>query len=254
LSATATPSLAPTPTLPPLPPYLHDVDVTRHDSVRVREYTARETTKVLGDVEVKVGTIRTSLSVGGRLTATRFSSERSLEVAGPVRVGELFRLAGTANLDAGVEAGELQARGSLRIGKDLAVREHFSMVGRLDVGGSVKATTVDFRGRVAIAGGLEARIVDGRIEGPSRIGRIKAETVGIRARNLFGARPTLTVDRIEAATVDLEGTEVEFVRAPTIRLGRHAHVVSFEGNVVHRHTTAHVGPESHSPRPHGLSR
>ncbi|MCI4349994.1 MAG: hypothetical protein L3K15_00535 [Thermoplasmata archaeon] len=245
---------APTPALPPLAPFLHDIVVTRRDSVRAREYTARGAIKILGDVEVEVGTVHDALSVGGRLTATRFSSERLLEVAGPVRVTEKLQLAGVTILEAGVEAGEFQARGAVRIGKDLIVREHLTTSGRLEVGGSVKATTIDFRGRVAIGGALEARIVDGRIVGPSRIGRIKAETVGIRTGKLFGGRPMLVVDRIEAATVDLEATEVEFVRAPTIRLGRDAHVVRFEGNVVHRHTTAHVGPESHSPRPHGLSR
>ncbi|MCI4345061.1 MAG: hypothetical protein L3J87_05505, partial [Thermoplasmata archaeon] len=121
-------------------------------------------------------------------------------------------------------------------------------------GGSVKATTIDSRGRVSIAGSVNARIVDLRLDGLCRIGRIRAETVGIRPRGLLGRGTTVTIDRIEAETVDLEAAEVEFVRAPTIRLGRNAHVVRFEGNVVHRHSTAHVGPESHSPRPHGLAR
>jgi cytoskeletal protein CcmA (bactofilin family) len=203
---------------------------------------------------VEVGAAYDTLAVGGRLTATRFSSAQVLQVAGPVRVQEQLRLAGFAVLEATLEAGELQSQGSLRVAKDVTVRDHLATTGQFEAGGAVKATTIDARGRVTIPGSVTARIVDLRLEGHCRIGRIKAETVGIRPRSLLGRGTTVKIDRIEAETVDLEAAEVEFVRAPTIRLGRNAHLVRYEGNVVHRHSSAHVGPESHSPRPHGLAR
>jgi cytoskeletal protein CcmA (bactofilin family) len=259
-------SAGPPPTPPPVPlsGSLRLSGTSRVPNVRTLDWVARGFTKVVGDVEVGSGNVTGSLAVGGKLTAHELDLSGSVRIDGEVRVTDRLRTRGTFRTGAGVSAKGAWLAGTVEIGGSLAVAETFNWTGSLEVGQDVRGDVVLFQGRCAIKGVLAAQSISGEIESLSSVREIEADWVEIRRRKpllpfpIFLLPPPpwseLQVDRIEAKEVHLSGVRVLRLKADRIFLGPDAHVEYFEGAIVQRHKDAHVGPESESPPPPGLSR
>lgn len=243
---------------------LRDRGAVRRDAVRAASWTTHGLAKVTGDVDVTAGESSGLLSVGGRLAAGRFRATGTLEVGGAVEVAADLSLDGLSRFSNAVHAGDLSSRGTLHADAALRVDRAFLATGAVEAR-SVSAGLFDLTGRAEVPGELGAvAIVRGRFRGDSRIGSIRGKRVELAGpstalvpslwRAVFGGGGSVRVDRIEADRVELSAVDVGFVRAREVVLGPAAHVTELEGTVVRRDRTSRVGPESRSPRPHGLSR
>ncbi|NNN17276.1 MAG: hypothetical protein HKL79_02800, partial [Thermoplasmata archaeon] len=115
-------------------------------------------------------------------------------------------------------------------------------------------------GQFEIRGTLRAPRVQATIRGVSHIGTVEGGdvqfTLPVRLpilRSILESG-TLDIDRIEAETVHIEGVTVQYLRAARIVVGPNCHVVRYDGTIVSCHPSSHLGPESRSPRPAGMSR
>lgn len=240
-----------------------EVGTVRHSSIHAQRYRLAGTGKVVGDVDVEEGRFKGMFSVGGPLTAERIDSDGSLEVLGDILVRERLRSQGTLRAGASLRATTAELRGVVRVAKDVRVDRTLSVRGTFEVGGSVDAGLFTPEGRFVIDGSLSARDITGQFDGDSRVETITAPTIQLRPKafvrlpiDLPPLRPkgSLVVARIEADAVNLEGVTVHYLKAPQIVLGRNCHVTQLEGTVVRRDRSSHVGFESRSPPPPGLSR
>jgi len=260
-AATASPPTPPT-VAPPLSGTLRLIGTSRVPSVRTLDWVARGFTKVAGDVEVGTGNVTGSMAVGGKLVARQLDLSGSHRIDGEVRLSEDLRTRGTFRTGDGVFARSAQLTGTVEIGGTLTVAELLRWNGSLEVGHDVRADTVLFQGRLAIKGTLTAQSISGEVESLSSVDAIEADWVEIRRRKprfaIFLLPPPpwheLEVQRIEAKEVHLAGVRVHRLKADRVFLGPDTHVEYVEGQVVQRHKDAHVGPESESPPPPGLSR
>ncbi|MGC2289302.1 MAG: hypothetical protein WA688_05530 [Thermoplasmata archaeon] len=252
-----------TPPAAPLSGSLRLVGTNRVPSVRTLDWVARGSTKVVGDVEIDAGNVTGSLAVGGKLLARQLDLSGTHRVDGVVRLTEDLRTRGTFRTGAGVSARSAQLTGTVEIGGTLTVAELLRWNGSLEVDHDVRADTVLFQGRLAIKGTLAAQSISGEVDSLSSVGEIEADWIEIRRRkpflpSLFLLPPPswheLEVQRIEATEVHLAGVRVRRLKADRVFLGPHTHVEYVEGAIVQRHKDAHVGPESESPPPPGLSR
>lgn len=213
-------------------------------------------------MEVATGHVMGTLAVGGKLVARQLDLSGTHQIEGNVQVSEDFRTHGTVRTGGNVSARSVQLTGSVEIGGTLTVAEQLRWKGSLEVGHDVRADTVLFQGRLAIQGTLIAQSISGEVETLSSVGEIQADWVEIRQRkprlSIFLLPPPpwheLEVQRIEAKEVHLEGVRARYVKADRIFLGPDAHVEYVEGPILQRHKDAHVGPESESPPPPGMSR
>jgi cytoskeletal protein CcmA (bactofilin family) len=261
---TTPPTSSPTPPVVPLSGSLRSTGTTRVANVRTLEWVARGFTKVVGDVEVGTGNVTGSLTVGGKVISRQLELAGTTLIVGDVRVSDLLRTRGTVRTGAGVSAKGAWFNGAVEIGGSLTVAETLQWTGSLEVGQDVRGDVVLFQGRCAIKGVLAAQSISGEIESLSSVNEIEADWVEIRHRKprlpfaipLFPPPPwnELRVERIEAKEVHLAGVRVLRLKADRIFLGPDAHVEYVEGTIVQRHKDAHVGPESESPPPPGLSR
>jgi cytoskeletal protein CcmA (bactofilin family) len=231
--------------------------------VHAQRYRLHGTGKILAEVDVEEGLFDGLLSIGGNLTADRIRSEGSLEVGGDVTIRDRFLSHGSLRVSGSLVAGSAELRGLSRVAKDVSVDTQLSHHGTLEVGGRLSVALFSPDGRFTIGGGLTAREIIGTFDGESRVGTIEAPRVTLRPKawvrlpiDLPPLRPkgSLVVDRIEADSVNLEGVTVHYLKAPTIVLGRHCHVTQADGQVVRRDRSSHVGFESRSPPPPGMSR
>jgi cytoskeletal protein CcmA (bactofilin family) len=259
----STPPVTPPP-IPPLSGYVRLTGASRVPSVRALEWEARGFTKVLGDVETGTSTVSGSLAVGGRLTAGELDLSGTIRVDGEVQVSGALRARGTFRTGGGLFARNARLNGTTRVAGPLTVGETLQWRGSLEVGQDVRAAAVLFDGRFAIQGTLRARSISGQVETLSTVEAIEADCVEIRRRKpwlpfpIFVLPPPpwheLEVQRIKATEVHLAGVRVRRVKADRVWLGPDTHVEYVEGTIVERHKGAHVGPESESPPPPGLSR
>ncbi len=270
--AAASPSLTSPPSIPGAPAVMapslregafREVGAVRHANVHAQRYRLAGTGKVLGEVDVEEGLFDGVLSIGGNLSADRIQSEGSLEVGGDVTVRGRFLCRGSLRVAGNLVAASTELRGVSRIAKDMSVETQLSYHGTLEVGGRLSVALFSPDGRFTIGGALTAREIIGAFDGASQVETIEAPSVTLRPKawvrlpiDLPPLRPkgSLVVDRIEADSVDLEGVTVHYLKAPTIRLGRNCHVTQAEGRIVHRDRSSHVGFESRSPPPPGMSR
>jgi cytoskeletal protein CcmA (bactofilin family) len=249
---------APTPK-PPRAGQIDDRGVVRRDSIRALRWSSRGRAKVLGEVDVTDAILVGGTSIGGALTADSLRSEGDLELTGTAEVARSFQTSGTLRARATLHCGEGTLRGRAHLDGALRVDRVLTVVGLL-AAPSVQVGGLVLDGVAEIPGAVTADRVQAKFRGPCQIGSLQARTVDLRLRPpnpiemVLGRELAVTITRIEAESVDLEGVDVRFVRARDITLGRHAHVTELEGNIVHRHASARVGPESRSPRPHGLRR
>lgn len=261
-------SRAPTPAAPPGAPSAAPVDrvasvadreIARHDTVRAGRWTVSGTVKVTNDVEVEVADLRGTVSVGGTLRAGRLASRGSLEVERATQVRETVVLRGDARFASTVAATDAEVDGTLRTDGAVTVERTLSGQGTVHAP-SVAVGTLRFEGAVRVPGKVEAKQVDLVLSGDSELGTVFAPEVRIRGKlpnlldKVFFHEQHAHVVRIEAERVELEGVDVDFVRAREIGLGRGCHVREVEGSVVHRHPTSSVGPRSKSVPPYGLRR
>ncbi|MCI4352247.1 MAG: hypothetical protein L3K14_02525 [Thermoplasmata archaeon] len=248
----------------PLSGALHLTGINRLPSVRTLAWTTRGSTKVVGDVEIAMGRLTGSLTVGGKLTAGELELAGTHRIEGEVRVSEELRSRGTLRAGGSVSARRAHLVGTIAVGGALTVAETLEWKGSLEVGQNVDAETVLFDGRLSVKGTLAARSISGEIGSVSSVDEIHADWVEIRHRKsllpfaIFLLPPPpwqeLEVQRIEAAEVHLSGVRVHHLKADRIWLGPHTHVQYVAGTIVERHKDAHVGPESESSPPPGLSR
>jgi cytoskeletal protein CcmA (bactofilin family) len=259
------PATAPTAARPPPPPprprvgELRDGGTVRRDSVDAERWTGRGTIKVTGDVNVGAAALEGLVSISGKLAARSFRCEGTLEVDGPVDVAG--RLDGSGGLRVGgtVHAGEADLRGDLQVAGAVSVDRILSVRGILSTP-SLVAGGFELDGEAQIPGDVVGTAVSARFTHDSALGTVRARTVTLHAKapnlieKVFGRPIAVSVRRVEADTVDLEGVDVQFVRSPQITLGREAHITEYEGTIVRRHRSSRVGFESRSPPPYGLSR
>jgi cytoskeletal protein CcmA (bactofilin family) len=257
----------PVPNPPPVPPAplsgsLKLKGASRVPHVRALHWVARGFTKVVGDVEVSTGNVSGSLAVGGRLVARQLDLNGIVLIENEVRISEDLHATGTLRIAAGLSARVAELNGTVEIGGPVAVAELLRWKGSLEVRSDVRADTVMFQGRLDIQGTLTARSISGEIQRLSSVREIRADWVEIRRRKARIEIPVLpppqwhelAAQRIEAKEVHLSGVRVRYVKADRIFLGPEAHVEYVEGQILQRHKEAHVGPESESPPPPGLSR
>jgi cytoskeletal protein CcmA (bactofilin family) len=262
-SGSAAPA-SPSPAAPPLPltGSLRTTGASRVPGVRALDWVARGVTKVVGDVEIGTGHVTGSLAVGGKVSARQLDLSGSVRVDGEIRLSEDLHARGSFRTGASVRARSVQLSGTVEIGGAVTVEELLRWSGTFDVGQDVQADEILFQGRLTIKGTLTARAISGEVEDLSSVAEIRADWVEIRRRKarftIFLLPPPpwheLEVQRIEAKEVHLAGVRVRYLKADRIFLGPDSHIEYVEGTIIQRHKDAHVGPESESPPPYGLSR
>jgi cytoskeletal protein CcmA (bactofilin family) len=219
---------------------------------------------VLGGVDVVEGRVTGLVSVAGPLVAVSFTAEGTFEVVGAVEVRDTLAIDGTSHFGTAVHAGALTSDGSLRSSADVRVDRTLTVTGLFEtpsahVGALLLSGSAEIPGE--LAGGA---LVRAHFRGNSQIGTVRAPKVVLRGapaglvptliRYVFGGGVAVSVDRIEADTVELSSVDVKSVHAREIVLGPAAHVTTLVGQVVKKHPSARVGYESRTPPPHGLRR
>ncbi len=200
-----------------------------------------------------------TLVVGGALVAGRATVRGTLDVGGPTEIRSSLSVVGRFRAAGSVHAAEADLAGTVKIVGELRIDQSLRVRGSLWAP-ALQAGQVSLRGEVRIPGKVSAHHVSADLEGDSSLGTVEAESVRLEARAtnplaaLLGHRVAVSVERIEAETVELAAVDVRFVRAKRITLGRDSHVGAYEGTVVRAHPSSRVGPESRSPPPPGLSR
>lgn len=263
----AAPSTAPAPTPgPPLPaapgargPPLVDRGTVRHDTVRSTRWVTRGITKVDRDVDVGRADLRGTVTVGGSLGADQLTVDGSLDVHGGLRARARLRTKGSLAVAGPVAAGEAVLIGAIRLRGELSAERAVVARGTLQAP-SLQVGALTFRGAATVPGTIRASTVTAQLVADSSLGQVVAQTVRLRGPApaivvpMLGEPGVVTVDRVEAESVFVEGAHVAFVRAGAVTLGRGAHVTAVEGTVVRAHPTSRLGPESWSRPPAGLSR
>lgn len=245
------PSTAP----PPLVGELRDVGGTRREAIRAQSYTALGAVKCLGDLEAGVVELHGLASIGGRVAAERLRAEGTLDVARDVVVRSEATLRGRATIGTSLAAGDLAVRGRLTVRGPMTLDGEGRITGTLEVEGPLVARSLQFDGTLLVPGTIDCPMFTGRLRHRSRVGTLRSENVRlVRPSWPFGSTGHLVIDRIEAADVELDGVDCEYLRAERIRLGAGTHVTRLDGHVVRRHPTAVVGPRSWEPLPRGLAR
>lgn len=256
----AAPPTAPAPP-PPLSGQILDHGTARHESVRTHMWATDGSAKVLGNVEVGGADLRGFVTIGGTLTADRVLVRGEVEVVGATAARGALEVRGQYRTLADVSAGDAGLQGSVHIGGTLRVARLLQSHGELTVNGSVSAGFFQSKGTIAIQGDLDAPRIQATLRGQSHIGTIHGQDVQLLlptlppiVRDILPAGASLDIDRIEAKSVRIEGVTVQYIRADRIVVGRHCHVVRYDGEIVSCHRSSHLGPESRSPPPPGLSR
>jgi cytoskeletal protein CcmA (bactofilin family) len=170
--------------------------------------------------------------------------------AGPWKIAGEHRFGGAVTLQS------LDAQGRVDVGGALTATQAVSVIGTLDVLGDVQAGSVAWRGAAAISGEIRATSVTITTIGPSKVGSIRAPTVHIEHKGgRFASNPsTLEVLEIEGKEVHVAGVVAQLVKADRIIVGPGCRLAEVDGTVVSRDPSSHIGPQSQSPKPYGLSR
>jgi cytoskeletal protein CcmA (bactofilin family) len=230
------------------------------DSLRVQTWAASGAVKVLGNVEVESATVSGNVSIGGALDAGELRSAGRFDVFDAVRVRTRLQVRGEATLRGSVDAGDLDAAGTVRVTGPVRARGLVHYAGTFELAGPLTAARLVGNGTIQVAGPVEATEVELGLERACRIGSLRADRVRVTRRTLLPLpipgfpMPTLTVARIDAKEVELEGVVCEVLQADRITLGPGCRIAHLDGQVVARHSSARVGPESRSPAPYGLTR
>jgi len=268
MSAAAPPPTSPPKASPPAPAAspprprigeLHDSGTLRRDSVDADRWFVTGLVKVTGDANLGEGTLDGTVSLGGRLAATRVHYRGVLEVGGTLETSGDITGAGSLRAGSTAHAGTADLKGTVRVLGALTVDRGLTVHGSLTAP-SASVGELDLEGEVHVPGDLVGLRVNAFLKDDSAFGTVRAPSVTLRGRPLnlvekvFFHHLTVTVKRVEADAAELEGVDVTFVRAPKITLGRDAHVTTYEGTIVKQHPSSRVGFESKSRPPYGLRR
>ncbi len=238
---------------------LDDRGVVRHDSVHAAAWRARGAVKIEKEADAGVVRLDGTVTVGGDLTADSLTTNGSLEVGGRIEIDGVVKVDGSLRTIGAMHAVEGTFRGTVKVGGRLTVDRRLAARGLL-VAASVQGNAVTLEGAVDVPGEITAQSLDAVLDRDSRLGAVRARSVVLRGKvpnlveKVLQRAVSVTVDRVEADTVSLEGVDVEFVRSPALVLGRDCHVTMLEGTVVGRHPTSDIGPRSKSAPPYGLRR
>ncbi len=266
ISPSATPGGPPSPpkpvaaSLPPRTGQIIDRGTVRRESIRAEIWAIDGTAKVLGNVDVDRADLRGFVTIAGALRADRVLARGELEVVGIVTARGTLEVRGQCRTLTDVVARDAGFEGTVHIGGALRVTHLLEVRGQLTVVGSASAGFFQADGQFEIGGTLRAPRVQATIRGVSHIGTVEGGdvrfTLPVRLpilRSILESG-TLDIDRIEAETVHIEGVTVQYLRAARIVVGPNCHVVRYDGTIVSCHPSSHLGPESRSPRPAGMSR
>ncbi|HTW55256.1 MAG TPA: hypothetical protein VMG36_02260 [Thermoplasmata archaeon] len=257
MSAATPPPVASPPSGPPR--RVADRGPSVHDEVTADYWTTDGPTKVRRTVEVGRAELRGPTTVGGSLRGVRVETRGPLEVVGRLETSGPLTVVGELRAAGEIHCGALTVRGAL-----LAER-HVAVAGALVAEGVVRlpsavAASADLAGEVDLAGRLRADRATLALRNGSRVGFVEGGLVRATApvpnpvETILGRFGEAAIGRIEAQRVELTGVAVAFVRAPEILLGPAARVSTVEGTIVARHRSSHVGPESRTVPPAGLTR
>jgi hypothetical protein len=250
---------APSPRPRPRVRELHDSGTIRKESVDADRWVATGLIKVTGDANLGEGKLDGTVSLGGRLSATRVQYRGVFDVDAAVEASESLSGVGSLRVGSTVHTATADLKGTVRVSGALTVDRALTVHGSL-VAPSATVGELSLEGDARIPGDLVALRVDAYLKENSSFARVRARSVTLRAKppnlveKVFFRRVSVSVARIEADEVELEAVEAKFVRAPKITLGREAHVTEYEGTIVKRHPSSRVGFESKSPPPYGLRR
>lgn len=238
---------------------VRDRGTVRLDSIRARRWSVSGTAKVVRDVEVDELRARGLLSVGGRLAVGSLDGRGAIEVEGPLEARGPVTFSGPVHA-ARAHVGSLDVRGIVRIADGpLVVEGEGAVRGTLEAP-EVAAQVLRLEGAARIPGATRVSNLHADLRETSTFGPIVGRSIWLHGKvpNLVDKvlfhECLVTVGRIEADVVDLEGVDVDFVRSPEIVLGRSCHVTRYEGTIVRQHASSAVGPESRTPPPYGLRR
>lgn len=191
-----------------------------------------------GDIESTSYKINGSGNARGDVKSEKIVVNGSGTFGGSVQTPALD-VNGQADITGGAGVATLNVRGSLDVGGGL--RTHDSDVrGDLRVGGDFETDSLTGEGRFVVAGMLNAGTIEFRLHGKSGAREIGGERIVIseprgfsRFASFFADR-LLTVDSIEADSLDLEYVKAAVVRGGTIRLGAGCDVglVEYTGSLV----------------------
>ena len=240
-------------------PAVSDRGTVAHDELRCERWTVRGVAKVAKDVDVGSADLDGTVVVGGALRAGSVVAVGSLEVRGAVEVGGSLRVDGPLEAGASLHAKEARLRGRNHVAGRVAVEARLEAHGVLHAP-SIVCGSFELRGTAVVPEVTVAGVLDAVLDGDGAFGSVLAKELRLRGpvpnlvRRLLAPEPLVTVERIEAQRVSLEGVRVRFVRAAEVVLGRAAHVETVEGRVVRAHPSSRVGPESWSRPPDGLVR
>jgi len=242
--------------------WLRTVGAGRYPSVLAERWTVQGMAKVTGDADATALEAQGSVSVGGVLRAGNVSIEGSLEVSGTAHIEGRAEIQGPARFDRSVDAGDLEVAGTLQVQGPVVVRGLARWAGETVLHADARCGRLVVEGAIESPGALDAESVAIHFDRDSRIETLRAPTITVTRPAglpfklpLIGKDPpTLTVLRMEGSHVELQGTDVEFLRADQIVLGPGCHVARVIGDVVKVDPTSHVGPESRSPPPYGIRR
>jgi cytoskeletal protein CcmA (bactofilin family) len=230
-------------------------------SLRVQSWSASGAVKVLGNVEVETARLSGDVSIGGTVDAGELRSSGQLDVSGAIRVRGRLELRGETHLRGSADAASVETSGIAILAGPLRARGLVHTTGTLEIGGPLSSAHLVGDGTIRVAGAIEATEVELRIHRVSHAASLRADRVRVTRAGLpmpiaipGFPRPTLTVGRIDAQEVELQGVVCEYLHADRIHLGADCHVAYLDGVLVSRHPSARVGPESRSPAPYGLSR
>lgn len=261
------PSAAPT----PRSKFLRDRGVVRYESLTADAWRLQGAARIVGDADVGVAEISDRVTIGGRLTAEQIDADGLLEVHGPAGIAGRLRLKGTYRGDAELRAGAAEIHGLAQVAGPVRVDRVLSVTGLLDAP-RVDAGTVVVRGALQVHGDMSVTLLDATLRGPSRLEHLTADTVRITreavpmqawmptplrhlTRQLLGRGSAgLSVLRIDARSVELEGVDVGYLRADTITVGADCRIDRYDGRILRAHPSSRVGPSSVSPPPYGMTR
>jgi len=240
-------------------PELVERGTVRHDEVRSERWVVRGLAKVAGRVEVGAGEIDGTAIVGGPFSAGQLTVVGRLEAHAPMTVAGRLSTRGALEAGGPVHAAEADLQGPVHVAGELSVDGALRVRGALRAP-SVRCGPLKLRGTANIAGAVVASSFNADLLADSAVGTVQCRQFQVRGpspnlvRRILGVSSVVTVERVDAEEVRIEGARVRFVRAAKIVLGRNAHVAALEGAVVRAHRTSRVGPESWSRPPLGLSR
>ncbi len=242
-----------------------DRGVVQRPEIHALVWRCDGTARILGDLDAGTAIIRGTASVIGKVLADRLDVRGTLEALQPIEVKGTMFIRGPLRFEGPLTAGTISHRGPARGGGPIVARQLLESNGSLELRtGGITAPHVAFTGSFEVAGPIRAKSVIARVLAPSRAAAVEADTVVfdrptriprlLEQFGLLASEPSVRVDRIEARDVYLDGVDCEYVRSEHLLLGPGCHVTRLDGTVVRKHRSSTIGPRSHSPPPHGLSR